>query len=76
MLKGAKPAGSARVGEFPGQVGRAVIPLEHVDRPGTKVRRQEIAVPTRGIQGGTLVDVGGVGKLKHLGRGSQGIPPS
>ena len=75
-VEGCEAGGGARVGEFPGQVGRAGVPLEHVDLPGTKVRRQEIAVPARGIQGGALVDVVRSGELKPLGRGPHGTPPS
>ena len=33
-------------------------------------------MPAGVIQSRTLVDVAGVGELKHLGRGSQGPPPS
>src|SRR5262249_49339722 len=39
-VKRREARGGVRVNEIPGQGRRAGIPLHHVDRPGTEVRRQ------------------------------------
>src|SRR5262249_51037344 len=70
------PGWKIGVGELAGQVGRARVPLEHVDRASVEVRGVQVAVSVdRGLRG-PLVNIRRGSGLQYFGGGSQGASPA
>ena len=56
-VEGREAGRKARVREFPGQIGRALFSLEHINVARLEVCRKQVAVPTCDIQGSALVNI-------------------